>query len=58
MPMLIINSRPVYYHNKKDSEIIDIKKDDIKSIKIIESSKCTSIYGNACIYGLIEIKTY
>lgn len=57
-PMLIIDSKPIYYHYKKEIEIINIKKDDIKSFKIIDAPKCVSIYGAACKYGLIEVKTY
>lgn len=57
-PMLIIDAKPIYYHYKKEIEIINIKKDDIKSFKIIDASKCVSIYGAACKYGLIEVKTY
>ncbi|MCU7614890.1 hypothetical protein N0B16_10615 [Chryseobacterium sp. GMJ5] len=57
-PMLIIDGIPVYYHYRKDFVSIKIIKDQIKEVRITESSKCVSLYGSACKYGLITLKTY
>ena len=58
MPMIIINGEPIYYHNKEEKLPIDVKKSDIKSIKIINAEKCINVFGYACKYGLITITTY
>jgi len=57
-PMLIIDGEPTFYYNKENVKKIQIKKSDIKMIEIVESKDCVKLFGAACKYGLIRIKTY
>ena len=58
IPMLIIDGEPIFYYYKENVELIQIKKSEIKNIEIIESKECVKLFGAACKYGLIRIKTY
>ncbi|MCY0969739.1 hypothetical protein [Chryseobacterium wangxinyae] len=58
IPMLIIDGVPIYYFYKKDSEPIKIGRSQIINIKITENTTCAHVFGAACKYGLITIKTY
>lgn len=57
MPTMIVNEEPIFYYYRLDNQPANIRKKDIKSIEIIDSEKCIQLYGAACKYGLITIKT-
>lgn len=56
-PMIIIDGTPIYYYHKEDFVPIKIIKDEVRKVEITESSKCVHVYGAACKYGLVTIKT-
>ncbi len=58
IPMLIIDGEPIFYYYKENVKSIKIKKSEIKNIEITESKECVKLFGAACKYGLIRIKTY
>lgn len=57
-PMVIIDDKITFHYCIRNFESLNIKKADIKRIKITEAVKCMKQYGAAAEFGLIEIYTY
>lgn len=57
IPMLIVDGKPFTYHYKELNEKIEISKNDIKRIEILESEKSIPLYGNAGKYGVVQVYT-
>lgn len=57
-PMVIIDNTIKFHYCIQNFASLNIKKGDIKRIKISEAAKCMNQYGAAATFGLIEIFTY
>ncbi len=57
MPMIIVDGDPKYYYYKEDVKTLNINKNQIRKIKILEAENCVKTFGAACKYGLITIST-
>jgi len=57
-PMVIVNGEPFTYHYKETNKKIEISKNDIKRIEIIESEKSIPLFGSAGKYGIVKLYTY
>ena len=58
IPTVIIDGVPITYHYKELNEKIEISKNNIKRIEIMESEKSIPLFGSAGKYGVIQIYTY
>lgn len=58
IPMVIIDGKPFIYHYKEINKKIEVSKNDIKRIEIMESEKSIPLFGSAGKYGVVQIYTY
>ena len=58
IPMVIVNGEPFTYHYKETDKKIEISKNDIKRIEIMESEKSIPLFGSAGKYGIVKLSTY
>lgn len=56
-PMVIIDDKIKFHYCMQNFINLNIKKDNIKSLKVTEAAKCINQYGAAAEFGLIEINT-
>ncbi|MWB92802.1 hypothetical protein GON26_00335 [Flavobacterium sp. GA093] len=58
IPMVIVDGDPKYYFYKEETKALNVEKNKITKIKILEAEKCVETFGAACKYGLVTISTF
>ena len=56
-PMIIFNGEILYYHYQENFEKIQILKNEIEEIEIIEKEESILLFGSAGKFGLMRIKS-
>ncbi len=58
IPMVIVDGKPFTYHYKDPHEKIEISKNDIKRIEIMESEESIPLFGSGGQYGVVYVYTH
>lgn len=56
-PMLVIDGKPKRWDKELKEEKLDLKREQIASVKVMEQRKATQIYGEPAKLGVLLIKT-